>query len=203
MYLVLRYQPENPTEHAGNQDAVGKTEIVILSVNDMHANIDLFPKFAAMVDSLRTIYPNLLLFSAGDNRTGNPVNDQYDPVNYPMIELMNQTGFDLCAVGNHEWDGNIVNLQNDIRRANFPFLCANVVIPDTVNLSIKPFVTFENQGVKMAVVGMIEVRHDGIPGAHPDNLKKVSFKRAFDVLPKYQYLRNQNDVVILLSHCGI
>lgn len=203
LYLVLRYQPENPTEHAGNQDAAGKTEIVILSVNDMHANIDLFPKFAAMVDSLRAIYPDLLLFSAGDNRTGNPVNDQYDPVNYPMIELMNQTGFDLCAVGNHEWDGNIVNLQNDILRAKFPFLCANVVIPDTVNLSIKPFVTFENQGVKMAVVGMIEVRHDGIPGAHPDNLKKVSFKRAFDVLPEYQYLRNQNDVVILLSHCGI
>ena len=175
LYLVLHYQPESPTEHAGNQDAACNTEIVILSVNDMHANIDLFPKFAAMVDSLRAIYPNLLLFSAGDNRTGNPVNDQYDPVNYPMIELMNQTGFDLCAVGNHEWDGNIVNLQNDILRANFPFLCANVVIPDTVNLSIKPFLTFENQGVKMAVVGMIEVRHDGIPGAHPDNLKKVSF----------------------------
>ena len=130
LYLVLRNQPESPTEHAGNQDAAGKTEIVILSVNDMHANIDLFPKFAAMVDSLRAIYPNMMLFSAGDNRTGNPVNDQYDPVNYPMIELMNQTGFDLCAVGNHEWDGNIVNLQNDIRRAKFPFLCANVVIPE-------------------------------------------------------------------------
>ena len=55
----------------------------------------------------------------------------------------------------------------------------------------------------MAVVGMIEVRHDNIPGAHPDNLKKVSFKPAHDVLPEYQYLRNQNDVVILLSHCGL
>ena len=49
LYLVLRNQPENPTEHAGNQYAAGKTEIVILSVNDMHANIDLFPKFAATV----------------------------------------------------------------------------------------------------------------------------------------------------------
>ena len=202
LYLVLRNQPESQTERNDTQLNETEVEIAILSVNDMHASIDQFPKFAAMVDSLRAIYPDLLLFSAGDNRTGNPVNDQYTPVNYPMIELMNRTGFNLCTVGNHEWDGNVENLQKDIERANFPFLCANVFIPNTIKLDIKPFVAFENQGVKMAVVGMIEVRHDNIPGAHPDNLKKVSFKRAHDVLPEYQYLRNQNDVVILLSHCG-
>ena len=203
LYLVLHNQSGNQSKQAENQGVADETEIAILSVNDMHANIDLFPKFATMVDSLRGVYPDLLLFSAGDNRTGNPVNDQYDPVNYPMITLMNEVGFDLCAVGNHEWDGNIVNLQNDIKRAKFPFLCANVFIPQTVDLDIKPFVTMERQGVKMAVVGMIEVRHDGIPGAHPDNLKMVSFKRAHDVLPEYKYLRSQNDVVILLSHCGV
>lgn len=202
LYLVLRNQSDNPVHPSETPVAEGETEIAILSVNDMHSNIDQFPKFAALVDSLRTIYPDMLLFSAGDNRTGNPVNDQYNPVNYPMITLMNEVGFDLCAVGNHEWDANIVNFQNDIERARFPFLCANVFIPETVNLDIKPFTAFEHQGVKMAVVGMIEVRHDGIPGAHPDNLKQVRFKRAHEVLPEYKYLRNQNDVVILLSHCG-
>ena len=203
LYLTLRNQPEGESKQTDNQEATCDAEIAILSVNDMHSSIDMFPKFATMVDSLRTVYPDLLLFSAGDNRTGNPVNDQYDPVNYPMITLMNKVGFDLCAVGNHEWDADIVNLQNDIERANFPFLCANVFIPETVNLGIKPFVTMERHGVKMAVVGMIEIRHDGIPGAHPDNLKLVSFKRPEAVLPEYKYLRNQNDVVILLSHCGI
>lgn len=202
LYLVLRNQPNESTETTRTSVAGGETEFVILSVNDMHSNIDMFPKFATMVDSLRAVYPDLLLFSAGDNRTGNPVNDQYTPVNYPMITLMNKVGFNLSAVGNHEWDGNIENLQNDIERADFPFVCANVFIPDTVNLDIKPMVTMEHQGVKMAVVGMIELRHDGIPGTHPNKLTKVSFKRAQDVLPEYQYLRNQNDVVILLSHCG-
>ncbi|MCR5659665.1 MAG: bifunctional metallophosphatase/5'-nucleotidase [Bacteroidales bacterium] len=202
LYLTLRNQAPTQTESTEKPVAEAEIEIAILSVNDMHASIDMFPKFAALVDSLKAVYPDLLLFSAGDNRTGNPVNDQYEPVNYPMIEMMNQTGFDLCTVGNHEWDGNIVNLQNDIERAKFPFLCANVIVPETVNLDIKPFVTMDHQGVKMAVVGMIEVRHDGIPGAHPDKLKEVSFKRPEVVLPEYQYLRNQNDVVILLSHCG-
>ena len=208
LFLVLRNQ--NSESNEGKDSSVTKeapadateAEIVILSVNDMHSNIDLFPKFATLVDSLRAIYPDMLLFSAGDNRTGNPVNDQYNPVNYPMITLMNTVGFDLSAVGNHEWDGNIVNLQNDIERADFPFVCANVFIPDNVNLDIKPFVTMQRQGVKMAVVGMIEVRHGDIPGAHPDNLKQVSFKRPEVVLPDYKYLRNENDVVLLLSHCG-
>jgi len=202
LFLVLRYQPEIETKQAENQVVSDETELVILSVNDMHANIDMFPKFATMVDSLRAIYPDMLLFSAGDNRTGNPINDQYDPVNYPMIELMNQLGFDFSVLGNHEWDANIENLHNDIERANFPILCANVFIPDSVGLDIKPFAAFEQQGVKTTVIGMIEIRHDGIPGTHPNNLKKVSFKNAKEVLPEYQYLRNQNDVVILLSHCG-
>ncbi len=202
LFLVLRNQPESETQRTETSVAADETELVILSVNDMHANIDMFPKFATLVDSLRSVYPEMLLFSAGDNRTGNPVNDQYDPVNYPMIELMNRTGFDLTTVGNHEWDGDVDNLHNDIERANFPFLCANVLIPPTVDLNIKPLVTMEHQGVKMAVVGMIEVRHDGIPGAHPDKLKLVSFKNPKEVLPDYKYLRNENDVVILLSHCG-
>jgi len=205
LFLTLRNQPGDEakqTKGTETQMAAGESEIVILSVNDMHSNIDMFPKFATMVDSLRAIYPEMLLFSAGDNRTGNPVNDQYNPVNYPVISLMNKVGFDLSAVGNHEWDGNIVNLQNDIERAEFPFVCANVFIPDNVNLDIEPLVTMERQGVKMAVVGMIEVRHGDIPGAHPDKLKLVSFKRPELVLPDYKYLRNQNDVVILLSHCG-
>ena len=198
--------PSNPEQSQASrkpQQPQGETEIAILSVNDMHASIDMFPKFATMVDSLREVYPDLLLFSAGDNRTGNPVNDQYNPVNYPMITLMNQVGFDLCALGNHEWDANIVNMQNDIKRSTFPYLCANVFIPDSVDISVKPFMTMEHQGVKMAIVGMIEVRHDGIPGAHPQNLTKVSFKHPKEVLPEYQYLRKDNDVVLLLSHCGL
>lgn len=208
LFLVLRPHSDNASEHqdrtrqTATPASAGEGEIVILSVNDMHASIDQFPKFASMVDSLRAVYPDLLLFSAGDNRTGNPVNDQYDPVNYPMIELMNRLGFDLCTVGNHEWDANIGALHDDVERAKFPFLCANVTIPNDVDLDFEPFEIFESQGVKMAVIGLIEVRHDDIPGTHPDNVAKVSFKRPNIVLPQYKYLRDENDVVILLSHCG-
>ena len=86
VYLFYRNFHDKSDQQVDSQTTAPETELVILSVNDIHANIDMFPKFATMVDSLRSIYPDMLLFSAGDNRTGNPVNDQYDPVNYPMIE---------------------------------------------------------------------------------------------------------------------
>ena len=199
--LIVLYSCETPSKpSAFTKDA---TEVNILTVNDMHSNINLFPKFAAMVDSLKAIYPNLLVFSAGDNRTGNPVNDQYHPTNYPMIALMNAIGFDVCTVGNHEWDGNINGLQHDIERAKFPFLCANVFVPESVKLDVKPYIIVENQDVKLAVVGMIELRADGLPGAHPDKMKNLRFKRAEEVLPKYRYLKDETNAFILLSHCGL
>lgn len=201
--LTVFYGCETRVSDAKTVTPSGEIEVNILSVNDMHASIDLFPQFAALVDSLRAVHPDLLVFSAGDNRTGNPVNDQYQPTNYPMIVLMNATGFDLSAVGNHEWDANIDALQSDIERADFPFICANVFIPETVKLDVKPYVILENQGLKLAIVGMIELRADGLPGAHPNNMKKVSFKRAETVLTDYRYLKDQSNALILLSHCGL
>ena len=59
-------------------------KLYIVSTNDMHANIDNFPKMAALIDSLRSVHPDLLLFSAGDNRSGNPINDRYTEPAKPM-----------------------------------------------------------------------------------------------------------------------
>ena len=197
---TLFFRNSSAEESGPAQDK--ESTVAILSVNDMHSAIDLMPRFAALVDSLRGVYPDLLVFSAGDNRTGNPINDQYDPEGYPMIAMMNKVGFDLSAVGNHEFDGGIAALQRNIEDASFPFLCANIKVPGDVQLDVKPYAILTNQGLSIAVVGVVEVRADGIPGAHPMHFEKVSFKRAEDILPDYLYLKNQSDVLILLSHLG-
>ena len=66
-----------------------KKQVAIISVNDMHANVQKMPVLADIVDSIRAIYPNLLVLSAGDNRTGSPINDQYRIPAYPMVAMMN------------------------------------------------------------------------------------------------------------------
>lgn len=184
------------------QQTFGPVTLAVLSVNDMHSAIDNMPKFAALADSLRTVYPDLLVLSAGDNRTGNPINDQYEPASYPMIALMNKVGFKACTVGNHEWDGSVPALRTNIEQADFPYLCANLKNPEAENLDVKPYVIIEQQGLRIAVIGLIELRADGYPGAHPMHFTKLSFRRPEAVLPEYSFLRNKADVCILLSHVG-
>ena len=147
--------------------------VAVLTVNDMHSAIDMMPQFAALADSLRTVYPDLLVFSAGDNRTGNPVNDQYDPSNYPMITMMNKVGFAATAVGNHDWDGGVEALKRNIEDAQFPFLCANAYPSADLKLDVKPYVILENQGLKIAVLGLVETGRNGFPSALPSLFQNI------------------------------
>ena len=177
-------------------------DITILAVNDMHASIDRFPKFVALVDSMRTLYPDLLLFAAGDNRTGNPANDMYPISSYPMTTLMNKAGFNLSAVGNHEFDGNIDGLRTVLNGANFRHVCANMYAPDSMRLHIEPYKIFEIDGVRIGVLGLIQQGANKLPDAHPNNLKNIAFRPLDQVAKQYSWLRDQCDVFVLLVHEG-
>ena len=177
-----------------------KREIHILAANDMHAQIEVFPQLAALADSLRTIDPSLLILSAGDNRTGNPINDKYILQAYPMVAMMNQVGFNGSALGNHEFDA--LSLRRLIGLSNFRYICANAFPSDSSGIKIVPCQVFDVEGLKVGVIGCIQLNPKGIPSTHPDNLKGISFKPAEEVIPQYEYLSKECDATILLSHLG-
>ena len=177
-----------------------KREIHILSVNDMHAQIGVFPQLAALIDSLRAEDPSLLVFSAGDNRTGNPLNDKYEIPGYPMVALMSQVGFNGSTLGNHEFD--VHSLQRLIGLSNFRYICANVFSTDSAGIRTVPYQVFDVAGLKVGVIGVIQLGAQGIPGTHPDNLKGIWFTPAMTEISKYEWLSKQCDVTILLSHLG-
>jgi len=168
----------------------------------MHSAIENFPQLAAIVDSVRAIDPNTLVLSAGDNRTGNPFNDRYDPVSYPMIQLMNIVGFDASALGNHEYDSRLDGLAKMTALSNFPYLAANIYCPPETNINVIPNIIFDVKGVKVGVLGITQVGTLGIPDTHPDNVKGLKFMQPQDVIPKYKWLTEQCDVNILLTHVG-
>ncbi|MBP7507577.1 MAG: bifunctional metallophosphatase/5'-nucleotidase [Prolixibacteraceae bacterium] len=187
--------------NAANKDE--EKQAVILSVNDMHAVIDNFPKFATLIDSLRNIYPDLLLVAAGDNQTGNPINDRYVEKGLPMIELMNEVGFNLSAVGNHEFDAKIKGFRNLINKAKFDFISSNFIAPDSMGLNIKPYkiITLKN-GLNIAFLGLLQLNQNGLPDSHPDNLKGIIFKSPIETAKEYIYLKDKSDIFILLTHYG-
>jgi len=179
-----------------------RQEVHIISVNDVHAKIENLPKLAAIVDSLRAEYPGLLVISAGDNRTGEPLNDMYSIPAYPMIALMNQIGFDATTLGNHEFDSGQAGLARLIDLSNFSYICANVEPDPKWGIHLRPYQVFDVNGVSVAFVGAVQVGSNGIPDSHPDNCKEITFHPVLETVQKYSWLRDKYDVVIFLSHIG-
>lgn len=179
------------------------TTVVVLSVNDMHAKIDNFPKFKALVDDLRKQYTHVLIFSAGDNFTGNPVVDQYPDKGFPMIALMNTIGFTAAAIGNHEFDYGQETLLKRIKQANFPFISANISTADPAGINPFPYKIFTlNNGLKVGVWGVIQLNPAGLPDSHPSKLEGITFADGFKKSSEYKFLRDSCNIFIGLTHLG-
>ncbi len=177
-------------------------QITILGINDMHANIDGVPRLTTCVRQEREKAPHLLLLSAGDNRTGNPYVDCGDHPGAEMIKLMNHIGFDLSALGNHEFDAGSAALAYYIDAADFDFVSANVFPSDKHGIQLKPYKIFERNGVRIGVLGLLQVDATGRPDAHPDMCKGIGFLNPLEVATQFRYLRSQCDILILLTHLG-
>ena len=176
--------------------------IRILSVNDMHAGMERMPRFAFIVDSLRREYPELLVLSGGDNQTGNPFNDQYDPKGWPMIEMMNAIGFDASAVGNHEFDTGREGFAYLASHATFPFLCANM--EPTADLPISPRITLRTKnGYTVGIISLLFINELGIPDSHPDKVRPFTFHEPMESYERYLGMRDSVDVLLFLNHYGV
>ena len=182
--------------------AQNKKEVHILSANDMHAAIECFPRLCFVADSLRALYPDLLILSAGDNRSGDPINDMYEIPAYPMVSLMNIVGFQASTLGNHEFDSGQEGLAKLIGMSNFPYLCANIQPAAKTGIHVRPWQMFDVGGVRLAIIGVTALGPMGKPESHPANMTDLEFTDPLQTVQQYKYLRNQSDVVLLLSHMG-
>ena len=182
--------------------AQNKKEVHILSANDMHAAIECFRRLCFVADSLRALYPDLLILSAGDNRSGDPINDMYEIPAYPMVSLMNIVGFQASTLGNHEFDSGQEGLAKLIAMSNFPYLCANIQPAAKTGIHVRPWQMFDVGGVRLAIIGVTALGPMGKPESHPDNMTDLEFTDPLQTVQQYKYLRNQSDVVLLLSHMG-
>ena len=182
--------------------AQDKKEVHIISANDMHAAIECFPRLCFVADSLRALYPDLLILSAGDNRSGDPINDMYEIPAYPMVSLMNIVGFQASTLGNHEFDSGEEGLAKLISMSNFPYLCANIHPAAKTGIHVRPWQMFDVGGIRLAIIGVTALGPMGKPESHPDNMIDLEFSDPLQSVQQYKNLRQQSDVVLLLSHMG-
>jgi 5'-nucleotidase/UDP-sugar diphosphatase len=180
------------------------TEIIILHTNDMHAKIDNMAKLAYLADSLRRFHPYVFLVAAGDNFTGNPVVDMIPDKGYPMIDLMNRCGFDISALGNHEFDMGQEFLNKRLDQALFPFICSNIDVSDAIMHPIKPYVVVStNNGDSLAILGIIQLDENGLPSSHPSKMTGIKFTNGLSKAREYAWLKNRYGILVGLTHLGV
>lgn len=178
------------------------TRIVILHTNDMHAKIDNMAKIAFQIEKIKQQYANVLVFSAGDLFTGNPIVDKFKEPGYPMIDLMNDLHYNLSCIGNHEFDYGQDILNQRISQANFPFICANIDASTAELNQPKPFYKFNIDDITIGVVGFIQIDDNGYPASNPLHLTNLKFVDVVKTANEYKKYSDSADILIALSHLG-
>ena len=137
----------------------------ILHTNDLHAHDDTFvdrgrnvggmAKIAHIIRSIRAHNPNVVAIDAGDIFQGTPYYKFYH--GEVEVEMLNDAGYDLYTIGNHEFDDGPENLAKQLKRAHFDIISSNLdasKLPELAAL-IKPSVVKTIKGQKVAFIGAI------------------------------------------------
>lgn len=181
-------------------------ELSIFIINDHHGQIDNFPRIKYIVDQERQL-KNVIVVSAGDIFSGNPVVDYYPEKGYPMIDMMNRVGFDISVIGNHEYDYGQDVLKERMEQAQFKWVCANVDMNNTGLPEPYEYYTIEKNDFRITFLGLVETngKNDAtIPSTHPFRVEGISFEPPEDVAGQYANTKNSEDadLFVALTHIG-
>jgi 5'-nucleotidase/UDP-sugar diphosphatase len=182
--------------------ATTESHIVIFHSNDVHGKIDNFAKVAALLAAERKTGASVFYFSSGDNFTGDPVIDRYEPPGQPIIDLYARLGLDLLTVGNHEFDYGMERVRALTSR--FPAVSANIEAPPGVLPGLRPWIILKaKDGIKILVFGLIQIEPgNNLPSTHPDKVKGLRFADPLAKALELRKLRSSADIMIALTHLG-
>lgn len=118
-----------------------------------------------------------------------------------MADVMNAVGFDCGVLGNHEFNYGLDYLEETIAKINYPIVCANILKKNGDYLTGQPYVIFERDGLKIAVLGLTT---QYIPNwEQPSTVEGLVFRSAFETAKEFvPKLREKADIVIVSYHGG-
>ena len=199
--FVLQSCAGAPSATSATTGSTG-SHIVIFHSNDVHGKINNFAKVAAILEAERKSGAAVFFFSAGDNFSGDPVTDLYDPPGEPMLDLLGRLGLDVLTPGNHEFDYGMGAIRKFAAR--FPTVSANIEPRPGAFPELRPWVVLTaKDGTKIVVFGLIQIELDNkIPSTHPDKVKDLRFSEPLAKALEMKKLRASGQVLIGLTHIG-
>ncbi len=189
----------------GSDPAAGETKIVIFHINDVHARVGNFARIARLLQAERARNPHVFFLDAGDNFSGDPYVDLYEPKGEPIVRLLNRLQCDAQVLGNHDFDYDQEALKQYMERAAFPVICANVEVISAKIDQPKPYTVLKTaNGIRIAVLGLLQVGRDsGLPDTLPARVAGLRFSDPLNAAGKYKNLKKKNHVFMALTHLGL
>lgn len=152
--------------------------LTILQTNDTHSRLDPFPmdggrnqgrggvaRRKVLIDRIRQGEEWTLLLDSGDIFQGTPYYNLYG--GEVEIEAMNQMGYEVGTVGNHEFDNGIPGLEKTMPLAQFEWVSSNLDWTGAKALAplVKPWTIKQIGPFRVGIFGLI-CRLEGMVAPH-------------------------------------
>lgn len=191
---------------AEKYDEIGSGKTVILHSNDVHGAIEGYAYMKALKTKLEAAGAEVILADAGDFSQGETSVSLSKGAT--AVEMMNATGYDVVGLGNHEFDYGYPQLQENINKAAFKVLCADVLKADGTPI-VDANTIIEKGGVKIGFIGLETPETQ--TKANPALIKGLTFltestdptiwyKAQAEV---YALQASGADIIVCLSHLGV
>ncbi len=142
-------------------------------------------------------YPALVI-DAGDYMDGTPFSLEF--LGEADVATMNACGYDFATLGNHEFSNTLDQVLRLVQMSHFKTVCANLRYRDTGAPLVPPYVITQVGELRVALFGLVMTDTQNYRGARERVEVTNPFEVARQLVPQ---LRQQADVVILISHLGI
>lgn len=198
------------------EDELEKQVITILATADMHGRIYPYEyatdstdddagyaKAQSLIKNERITNPNLILMDVGDAVQDNSAELFNDLDTHPIVQTMNSMGYDIWAVGNHEFNFEKEFIVRNINNFKGTVISANIYNEQDGTYFVKPYQLFEINGARVAVVGIVPPYIPMWESSSPSHFKGLKFE---DVLLSTQKvveeLEGKYDLLIGAYHLG-
>ena len=181
-------------------EMVGKS--VILHTNDVHVAVEGYAYIAQLKADYEAKGAEVILVDAGDFSQGTTYVSSTKGAD--AVTMMNAAGYDVVTLGNHEFDYGYAQLKENMSKAKFKVVCADVFNEDGTPIFDASYTYTTKSGVKVGFFGMETPETQ--TKANPTKIKGLTFATndAFTKAAADQVAALKDaDVVICLAHLGI
>lgn len=189
-----------PAAAAETTTMAGKT--VILHTNDVHGAVEGYAYIAQLKADYEAKGAEVILVDAGDFSQGTTYVSSTKGAD--AVTMMNAAGYDVVTLGNHEFDYGYAQLKENMSKAKFKVVCADVFNEDGTPIFDASYTYTTKSGVKVGFFGMETPETQ--TKANPALIKGLTFadKDAFTKAAADQVAALKDaDVVICLAHLGV